>query len=59
MPVGDHVRHILETVDVASLFVFLFPVAIVPPPVKLIQLKRLIQPSNADTAKEADTAVQN
>ena len=59
MPVGDHVRHIIETVDVASLFVFLFPVAIVPHPIKLIQLKRLIQPANAGTAKEADTAVQS
>ena len=56
MPCGDHVRHILEAIDVASLFVFWFPVAIA---VKLIQLKRLMQPSNADTAKEADTAVPN
>ena len=34
------------------------PVVIVPHPVKLMQLKRLMQPSKADTAKEADTAIQ-
>ena len=33
-------------------------VVIVPHPVKLMQLKRLMQPSKADTAKEADTAIQ-